>query len=85
MDVQPVQGTMVVNAGDMLAMWSNDLIKSTKHRVVEPPLKGKEVDDGHPARYSVAYFGNPDFDAWIEALPGTAASMWLRDWLQLTE
>ena len=70
-DVQPIQGTIVVNAGDLLARWSNDLIRSTKHRVVEPPLKGREVEDGHPARYSVAYFCHPDFEKWIEALPGT--------------
>ena len=71
LDVTPIQGTIVVNAGDLLARWSNDMIRSTKHRVVEPPLKGREVDVGHPARYSVAYFCNPDFDKWIEALPGT--------------
>ena len=70
-DVQPIPGTIVVNAADLLARWSNDTIRSTKHRVVEPPLKGREVDIGHPARYSVAYFCNPDFDKWIEALPGT--------------
>ena len=73
-DVRPIPGTIVVNAGDLLARWSNDLIRSTKHRVVEPPslsLKGSEADMGHPERYSIAYFGNPDFDKWIEALPGT--------------
>lgn len=70
-DVEPIEGTIVVNAGDLLARWSNDLIRSTKHRVVEPPLKGKEFEVGHPARYSVAYFCNPDFAKWIEALPGT--------------
>lgn len=71
LDVQPIQGTIVVNAGDLLTRWSNDMIKSTMHRVMQPPLKGSEVDVGHPARYSIAYFGNPDFDKWIEALPGT--------------
>ncbi|KAK0507825.1 hypothetical protein JMJ35_009714 [Cladonia borealis] len=45
--------------------------RSTKHRVVEPPLKGNERNEGYPPRYSVAYFCNPDFDRWIEALPGT--------------
>lgn len=70
-DVRPMPGTIVVNAGDLLARWSNDMIRSTKHRVVEPPVKGSKVGDGHPARYSVAYFGNPDFHKWIEALPGT--------------
>lgn len=71
LDVEPREGTIVVNAGDLLTRWSNDLIRSTKHRVVEPPLKGIERDAGHPPRYSVAYFCNPDFDKWIEALPGT--------------
>ena len=70
-DVHPREGTMIVNAGDLLARWSNDLIRSTKHRVVEPPLNGKEKEEGYPARYSVAYFCNPDWDKWIEALPGT--------------
>ena len=91
-DVQPIEGAIVVNSGDLLARWSNDLIRSTMHRVVEPPKvvglgsingtggaanvnesrgdgNGEEVK--YPPRYSVAYFCNPDFDDWIEALPGT--------------
>lgn len=71
LDVEPREGTIVVNAGDLLARWSNDMIRSTKHRVVEPPFMGKEKEEGHPPRYSVAYFCNPDFDKYIEALPGT--------------
>lgn len=70
-DVEPREGTIVVNAGDLLSRWSNDLIRSTRHRVVEPPIAQGEKDIGHPARYSLAYFCNPDFDRWIEALPGT--------------
>ena len=69
LNVTPKDGTMVVNAGDLLARWSNNLIRSTKHRVVEPP--SPEPGGGHPPRYSVAYFCNPDFDRYIEALPGT--------------
>lgn len=46
---------------------SNDSIKSTKHRVVEPPMPAEL----HPARYSIAYFCNPDFDRVIDAIPGT--------------
>ena len=74
-DATPIEGTVVVNAGDLLARWSNDLIKSTKHRVVEPPAvvkrDGEAQEEYHPARYSVAYFCNPDYQRWIEALPGT--------------
>ena len=48
------------------------MIRSTRHRVVEPPLRtGQEREQGYPPRYSIAYFCNPDFDKWIEALPGT--------------
>ena len=52
------------------------------HRVVEPPLppplpqqpsmsEEKGESGEYPARYSIAYFCNPDYDGWIEALPGT--------------
>ncbi|KAK0934916.1 hypothetical protein LTR29_013485 [Friedmanniomyces endolithicus] len=85
-DATPIEDTIVVNAADLLARWygdqsgpwsfadtrgawlrSNDRLKSTKHRVVEPPTKA----DVHPARYSIAYFCNPNFDRFIEAIPGT--------------
>lgn len=49
-DATPIANTCVVNAGDLLARWSNDTIKSTIHRVVEPP----RTTDEHPARYSIA-------------------------------
>jgi isopenicillin N synthase-like dioxygenase len=51
-DATPIENTCVVNAGDLLARWSNDLIKSTIHRVVEPPHK--EGVKEYPARYSIA-------------------------------
>ncbi len=50
-DATPIEDTCVVNAGDLLARWSNDTIKSTIHRVVEPPHNGVDV---HPPRYSIA-------------------------------
>ncbi|VUC28841.1 unnamed protein product [Clonostachys rosea] len=70
-DATPIEGTIVVNAGDLLARWSNDTIRSTIHRVVEPPFKEGPT---HPARYSIAYFCNPNFSSFIEALPGTYAA-----------
>ncbi|KFA68839.1 hypothetical protein S40285_01151 [Stachybotrys chlorohalonatus IBT 40285] len=70
-DATPIEGTVVVNAGDLLARWSNDTIKSTIHRVVEPPSKGS---DTYPPRYSIAYFCNPNFKSHIEAIPGTYAT-----------
>ena len=74
-DATPIEGTVVVNAGDLLARWSNDTIKSTVHRVVEPPGKrGKGEGIEYPARYSIAYFCNPNYKSHIEVLPGTYAS-----------
>ncbi|PGH04597.1 hypothetical protein GX51_03430 [Blastomyces parvus] len=72
-DAVPIADTIVINAGDLLARWANDQIKSTNHRVVEPPPRqgDDENSDVHPARYSVAYFCNPDFHKFIEAIPGT--------------
>ncbi|KAI9166770.1 2-oxoglutarate-Fe(II) type oxidoreductase ppzD [Paramyrothecium foliicola] len=70
-DATPIEGTIVVNAGDLLARWSNDTIKSTIHRVVEPPRK---QDVAYPPRYSIAYFCNPNYKSHIEAIPGTYAS-----------
>lgn len=68
----PIEDTIVVNAGDLLARWSNDTIKSTLHRVVEPPPQPEDSDkDEYPPRYSIAYFCNPNFERMIEAIPGT--------------
>lgn len=69
-DATPIENTVVVNAGDLLARWSNDTIKSTVHRVVEPP----KTEDVHPPRYSIAYFCNPNNKSYIEAIPGTYAA-----------
>lgn len=73
-NAKPIPGTIVVNAGDLLARWSNDIIKSTEHRVISPSsCNASSTDSGsdiYPARYSIAYFGNPNPDATIEALPG---------------
>jgi isopenicillin N synthase-like dioxygenase len=39
--------------------------------VVEPPTPA-EV---HPARYSIAYFCNPNYERLIDAIPGTYGEM----------
>lgn len=75
-DATPIADTIVINAGDLLARWSNDTIKSTRHRVIQPPKPEgeKEKDssaDTYPSRYSIAYFCNPNNDKLIKALPGT--------------
>lgn len=71
-DATPIADTIVINAGDLLARWSNDTIKSTRHRVIQPPKpEGDSSVDTYPSRYSIAYFCNPNNEKVIEALPGT--------------
>ncbi|MEJ1161626.1 isopenicillin N synthase family dioxygenase [Prosthecomicrobium sp. N25] len=61
-DAPPVPGAFVVNIGDCLMRWTNDVYVSTPHRVVN--ASGRE-------RYSIAYFLDPNPDALVAALPGT--------------
>ena len=60
-DVPHVPGAFVVNIGDCLMRWTNDIYVSTPHRVLPPKN----------ARQSVAFFLDPNPDAVIAALPGT--------------
>jgi len=62
-DVPHVPGAFVVNIGDCLMRWSNDIYVSNPHRVL-PPAK---------PRQSVAFFLDPNPDAIIAALPGTGS------------
>ncbi|KAF2000355.1 Clavaminate synthase-like protein [Amniculicola lignicola CBS 123094] len=67
-DVEPVEGAIVINAGDMLQIWTNDVIKSTHHRVVSPPNAVTQEDGNYSARYSIAYFAHPDHGRIINAI-----------------
>jgi isopenicillin N synthase-like dioxygenase len=57
----PVQGTFIVNLGDLMARWTNDLYRSTLHRV--------RNGNSRRSRYSVPFFYNPRRTAIIECLP----------------
>ena len=61
--VVPEPGALMVNTGDLLAIWTNDRWPSTLHRV---PLRGDGTDA--PLRRSVAYFHYPDLDVVVEPL-----------------
>ncbi|KZP07746.1 Clavaminate synthase-like protein [Athelia psychrophila] len=66
----PIPGTIVVNAGDLMARWSNDVLRSTLHRVVAPPAqKISETESITAARQSIAFFCNPNFGTEISCLP----------------
>lgn len=64
-DVPTPEGAFVVNIGDLMARWTADRWVSTLHRVVAQP--------GQPARQSLAFFHQPDWDAQIVPLDGSDA------------
>ena len=63
--VAPKKNELVVNLGDMMALWTNGLWKSTLHRVVNP----KELHDKSSDRQTIGYFMHPDYDAIIDTIP----------------
>jgi isopenicillin N synthase-like dioxygenase len=58
--VPPIPGTFVVNIADQMARWTNDLFRSTMHRVINR----NDVD-----RCSIAHFQGVNSDTLIEVLP----------------
>lgn len=63
--VTPQPGTLLVNLGDLMAQWTNDLWKSSLHRVVPPP----RLVTGPALRRSIAFFRDGNYDAVVECLP----------------
>ncbi len=64
-DAPYIHGTFVINIGDMLALWSNNLFVSTPHRVIN--RSGKE-------RYSIPVFYDPDPEVKVECLPNCSSA-----------
>ena len=60
-DVPHVENAYVVNIGDCMMRWSNDIYVSTPHRVLPPKN----------ARRSVAFFVEANPDTIVSAFPGT--------------
>ncbi|MBB5685716.1 isopenicillin N synthase family dioxygenase [Sphingobium boeckii] len=59
-----VEDTFVINVGDMLELWTNNLYVSTPHRVIG--LTGQD-------RYSIPAFFSPSFDTLVECIPSCLA------------
>jgi isopenicillin N synthase-like dioxygenase len=62
--VTTIPETIVVNVGDMLQRLTNNVLRSTTHRVVNPPPPFSEVP-----RYSIPFFLHPNSEFLIESLP----------------
>jgi isopenicillin N synthase-like dioxygenase len=60
--VPPIRDAFVINIGDMVQVWSNDLYVAPQHRVIAM----NEID-----RFSFPYFCNPSYDVVVEPLGST--------------
>ncbi|XP_047330236.1 gibberellin 2-beta-dioxygenase 8-like [Impatiens glandulifera] len=56
--VKPNEDALIINIGDLLQAWSNDVYKSVKHRVLA---------NRHKERFSMAYFFTPSKDSIIQS------------------
>lgn len=64
-----VRETAIFNIGDLMQRWTNDVFRSTKHRVVVP-----DSDRASQSRYSIAFFCHPNDDTEISCLPTCQSS-----------
>lgn len=64
-EIVPEQNEIVINVGDMLQRLTNDYLKSTTHRVVNPPR-----EEWHLPRLSIPFFLHPVADMDLTALDG---------------
>jgi isopenicillin N synthase-like dioxygenase len=63
-DIQPEADEFVINVGDMLQRLTNNYLKSTTHRVVNPPRA-----EWHMPRLSIPFFLHPVSDMDLSCLP----------------
>jgi isopenicillin N synthase-like dioxygenase len=60
-----IEGTFLVNLGNIMKRWSNDRFLSTPHGV---------VNDSGRDRYSIAFFYSPNVQARVEVLPSCVSA-----------
>ncbi|HEY9799042.1 MAG TPA: 2OG-Fe(II) oxygenase family protein [Leptolyngbyaceae cyanobacterium] len=58
-----IPDTVIVNTGDLMQRWTNDVFCSTKHRVIVPHDHRVQR-----SRYSIAFFCHPNHDTEIACL-----------------
>ncbi len=89
-DVTAPEGCIVVNVGDMLQRLTNNKLKSTTHRVVNPPR-----EKWGTSRYSLPFFMHPRSEMRLDCLPSCTsqtlaaaypqsrrANTWMNGWLK---
>ncbi|WP_437942458.1 isopenicillin N synthase family dioxygenase [Sorangium sp. So ce341] len=66
--VSAPSGALVVNIADLMQQWTNDVWRSTLHRVALPPPDARGT-----RRQSLAFFHQPNYDAEIAPIPACCA------------
>ncbi len=64
LDAIPEPDELMINVGDMLQRLTNNVLKSTTHRVVNPPR-----EEWHKPRLSIPFFMHPVADMDLSCLP----------------
>jgi isopenicillin N synthase-like dioxygenase len=59
-EAPPTPGAFIINIGDCLMRWTNDVYVSTPHRVINGSFR---------ERFSIAFFFDPNPDALVAAIP----------------
>jgi isopenicillin N synthase-like dioxygenase len=72
--VKPLPGHCIVNLGDAMVKFTNELLRSNIHRVVSPP--GEQARE---TRYSLVYFSRPEDDIVLKRLEGSDVIPELKD------
>ncbi|XP_071502198.1 uncharacterized protein [Diadema antillarum] len=63
----PIEGTVLVNIGDLMQRWTSDKLIACKHRVMIPDNPARRRHD----RQSIAFFGIPDESVIAECVDGS--------------
>ncbi|KAI6039638.1 hypothetical protein EDC04DRAFT_2568213 [Pisolithus marmoratus] len=61
----PIPGTLVINIGDQLARWTNDVFRSTVHRA---------INRSGVRRYSIPLFFGTDYHVRVEPMPSCVSA-----------
>lgn len=69
LDITAPEGCIVVNVGDMLQRLTNNRLKSTTHRVVNPPK-----EKWHTPRFSIPFFLHPRSEMRLDCLSSCVSS-----------
>lgn len=65
-DALPIEGSVLVNIGDLMQRWTGDRLVSTAHRIVVPDDRKSFV-----ARQSLAFFVQPDPETEVRCTDGS--------------